>query len=102
MANIENAAGVGLSILIVTQIPQIYQTMMPFPCDIEREEPGSRRSSSIRKSEIVTALMSIGMGFAGSLITETPWPFVAALIITAYMTWHYESALRFDPEGVYE
>jgi hypothetical protein len=93
--NMENAAGVGLTILIVTQIPQIYQTMLPYPCDIEKEDPDSRYSKAVRKSNYVTAGLAVGMGFAGSLITQTPWPFFGALAITAFMVWHYNSAINY-------
>lgn len=102
MANLENAAGVGLAILIISQIPQFYQTLMPYPCDIEKEVPDGPRARALRKSEIVVTGMSVAMGFGGSLITQTPWPFLASLVVAGMMTFHYESSIRFDPTGIYE
>ena len=96
MATHENAAGIGLTILIATQIPSIYSNLLPFPCDIEKESPGSRYSSSIRKSEMQATIVAVGLGFAGALITETPWPFFAALAMAGIYLWHYETAVRYD------
>lgn len=100
MANYENAAGVGLTILIATQVPTLYSNLLPYPCDIEKEHPDSRYASSTRKSEIQATAVALGIGFAGALITGTPWPFFAALVMAGLTVWHYESAIRFDPTGV--
>lgn len=99
--NYEEAAGVGLAILIVTQIPQIYQTMMPYPNEIESHHPDERYCQSVSSSNVFTAGIAIALGFGGSLITQTPWPFFGALIITALMWHRYNKAVKFDPTGIY-
>lgn len=93
--NIENAAGVGLTILVVTQIPQLYANLLPYPVDIEKFHPEKREAMSARKSEIMAGGLAVGLGFAGSLITQTPWPFFAALVLVAALSWHYERAIRY-------
>jgi len=96
MVNSENAAGVGLSVLILLSVPTIFQTFLPPAAEITKEKPGSTYSSRLRKSEVYATVISVGLGFAGSMITNTPWPFMGAAAIAAAIIVHYEGCLRYD------
>lgn len=90
------AAGLGLALVILLQVPSLYGSFLPNPCDISREDPASKYSGRIRTSEIYATLIALGFGFAGSLITDSPWPFFAVVILCGAIVFHYESSLRFS------
>lgn len=89
------AAGLGLALIILLQIPGLYGSFLPNPCDVSRERPDSEYSGRIRKSETYATVIALGFGFAGSLITDSPWPFFAVAILCAAIVFHYETSLRF-------
>lgn len=93
---INNPTELGLLMMILLAIPSLYSNLLPYPCDLPKAPTGM-----VRKSEIQAGIMSVGIGFAGSLITNSPLPFFAAVAMTAFLTWHYESANRTKEDEVY-
>lgn len=98
MASNENAAGVGLSVVILLAVPTIFQTFLPPAAEVSQVAPKSPYSSRIRTSEIWAAVIAVGIGFGGSLVTGTPWPFMGAVAVAAAYIVHFESCLRYDME----
>lgn len=96
MANMNDASSVGLTMLILFEIPNIYSNLLPYPCDL----PGSP-TGLVRKSEIQAGILAAGIGLAGTLITNSPLPFFGALAVAAFLTWHYETANRMKEDEVY-
>lgn len=97
----ENATGVGLTVVILLAIPTIYQSFLPPAAEINKVKPGSTYCSRVRKSEIWATVIAIGIGFGGSMVTNTPWPFMGAAAIAAAYIVHFESCLRYDMEEVF-
>lgn len=89
------AAGLGLALVILLQVPNLYGSFLPKPCEVSREEPSSIYSGRIRKSELYATAIALGFGFAGSLITDSPWPFFGVAVLCAAIVFHYETSLRF-------
>jgi hypothetical protein len=87
--------------MILLEVSSIFSNTLPLPCDIEKVDPESRYGKSVRKSANFAIATAIGLGFAGTLITQTPWPFLGASAIGAFMYYQYHIAINFDPEGVY-
>lgn len=96
MKGIDNTSELGLMMLIIFEIPSIYANLLPYPCDLPKAPTGM-----VRRSEIQAGIMSVGIGFAGSLITNSPLPFFAAVAMAAFLTWHYETANRTAEDEVY-
>lgn len=99
MVNKENAAGVGLSILILLSVPTVFQTFLPPAAEVNKIHPTSTYSARVRRSEVYATAISVGLGFAGSVITGTPWPFMGAAAIAAAIIVHYEGCLRYEMDG---
>lgn len=95
MDNYTKAAGIGLALVILLQVPNLYSNLLPNPCDISRENPTSEYSRRIRVSELYATAVALSLGFVGSLVTDSPWPFFATAIIAGALVFHYESSLRY-------
>ena len=94
--NMENAAGVGLTLLIILQIPTLYSNMLPYPHEIQEVEPDHWKSKSMKSSAWKITGLALAIGFAGSLITQTPWPFIGTLAMVAYLMWQYTSCINYE------
>lgn len=88
-------AGAGLALVILLQVPGIYSNLLPTPCEISKEDPSSAYSRKIRQSEMYATAVALGLGFAGSLITSSPWPFFGVLLMAGALVFHYENSIRY-------
>lgn len=93
------AAGAGIALVILLQVPSVFGTFLPNPCDVSKERPGSQYSYRVRQSEIYAALIATALGVAGSYVANSPWPFFATMALVGVIVFHYESSLRYEMTG---
>ena len=88
---------VAISVIAATSVPNIFANMLPTPGDIqmgEGEEHDTRTLAIIRKGETHATLVSLALGIATSVVSKSPIPIIAVLIMVGYMLYLYENAIN--------
>lgn len=90
---------IATTILVMGEAAAIYSSFLPSWFTIsspffheQSAVEGNRKR--IRQGEIAASLLTIGVAFAGSAMTASPWPLVGGLATAAVMVAGYEYALR--------
>lgn len=79
-----------LTAAAVTNTTLAFFAFMPTPDDILRDEPGL----GMRINEVSAAAVSIGLGFALTVIGKNPTPLLAALVSSVALIAGYEYLAR--------
>lgn len=90
---------VALTVLVVSEVPNFWSGFLPSLFTIATfsggdEDKAAHTKRWIRRGEIQAAGLSVALGIAASMLAEEPWPFLGVLLISAYLAWQYEHALR--------
>ena len=88
---------VGIGVLIAFEIPNLFGNTMPHFYELADMDPCD--SKWIRHGEITGATISLGVSLAGTMITQSPWPLLIGIAITAFMLWQFEQALKCEPKN---
>lgn len=104
-----SAAGggqVATTILVMGEAAAIYSSFLPSWFTIsspffheQSAVEGNRRR--IRQGELAASILTVGVAFAGSAMTGSPFPLIGGLVTAAIMVAGYEYALR-NPATSYE
>lgn len=98
MDNITGAKA-GMFLLAVGEAPNFYAGFLPSLFTIatftgEGENKANHTKRWIRRGEVQATGVTILVGAATSLISESPWPLVGMLLMATYLLYQYEYALR--------
>lgn len=104
MAKNRSTEQVALTVLVVSEVPNFWSGFLPSLFTIATFSGGDERKqqhtkSWIRRGEIQALGLSIALGIAASILAEEPWPFIGVLLISGYLIWQYEAALRLGIQG---
>lgn len=90
---------IATTILVMGEAAAIYSSFLPSWFTIsspffheQGAVEGNRRR--IRQGEIAASFLTIGVAFAGSAMTGSPWPLLGGIITAGVMVAGYEYALR--------
>ena len=87
----------GIGVLIAFEIPNLFGNTLPHFYELADMDPCD--SKWIRHGEITGATISLGVALAGTMVTKSPWPLLIGVVITAFMIWQFEQALKCDPKS---
>lgn len=91
-----NNERLGLAMLAVSETRNFWSDNLPDLHTVAGEDtPASSLSETwVRRGEVQAFVLSLGLGVAASLLSSEPWPLVGAFLMSVYMAYQYESALR--------
>lgn len=93
-----DAKGAGLFLLAMGEAPNFYSGFLPslftiatFTGDSEQKEAHTK--FWIRRGEVQATGLTLAVGAATSLLSESPWPFIGMFLMACYLIFQYERAL---------
>lgn len=89
-----DAAAVGVVLTVAVQAPSSYQALTSAVVGIRNHQASGGDISDIRDAETISAVVIGLVGVAGSVVTRSAVPIVAALLADLVMIGIYEYALR--------
>lgn len=93
-----NASAAGMFLLAMGEAPNFYSGFLPSLFTIatftgDSEEKAQHTKRWIRRGEVQATGMTLIVGAATSLISNSPWPLVGMTIMAIYLVSQYEMAL---------
>ncbi len=92
------ASTVGLTILAVAEVPNMYSGLLPslFTISTFREDE-EHTKYWIRRGEVLASALSLAFGAGASLVSNSWAPLIGVLLMMVYLVFSYEYALRKGP-----
>lgn len=90
---------VALTVLVVSEVPNFWSGFLPSLFTIATFSGGDEQKAQhtkrwIRRGEIQATGLSLALGISASLLAGEPWPFIGVLLLSFYLAYQYEHALR--------
>lgn len=100
-----SAEGWGIALLVAFEVPNLFSGLLPSLFTISTftnasAEKAEHAKKWIRKGEIQAAVVSLGLGVGGTVVTKSPWPLLLTILMIMWLGWQYESALRGAADGL--
>lgn len=95
-----DAAAVGVVLTVAVQAPASYQALTSAVIGIRSHTQNGGTVKDIRDAEIISAVVVGLVGVAGSVVTKSPVPVIAAVLADMVMIGIYEYALRTRHDAV--
>lgn len=93
MAEDKNAAA-GIFLMALAEAFNVYGALNSSPWTAENFGADPEKARSCRRYVLQADIVNIALGIGTSIIAESPAPFLGILIISVYMHYCYERALR--------
>lgn len=93
MDNSKSAAA-GIFLMALAEAFNVYGALNSSPWTAENFGADAEKAASCRKYVLQADLVNVALGVGTSLVAENPWPLIGIGLITVYMHWMYEKALR--------
>lgn len=93
MDNSKSAAA-GIFLMALAEAFNVYGALNSSPWTAENFGADPEKASSCRKYVLQADLVNVALGVGTSLVAANPWPLIGIGLITVYMHWMYEKALR--------
>jgi hypothetical protein len=94
MAEGKNLQMLGLAILAASEVPNFLAGMLPSLMTIQRFGAEEEDLRSLRRGEAIGSVLALGVGFGATLVADSPWPFLATVVVLLIMLGAYEHAIR--------
>jgi hypothetical protein len=94
MADTSLASGAALTLMALAEGFNVYGALNSSPWTAENFGADPDKARSCRHYVLQADAVNILLGIGTSLIAKSPWPLVGLLIITLYMHYAYERALK--------
>lgn len=94
MADTSLASGAALTLMALAEGFNVYGALNSSPWTAENFGADPDKARSCRHYVLQADAVNILLGIGTSLIAKNPWPLVGLLIITVYMHYAYERALK--------
>jgi hypothetical protein len=90
---------IALTVLVVSEVPNFWSGFLPSLFTIATFSGGDEKKAAhtkrwIRRGEVQAMGLSLALGIAASILAEEPWPFVGVVLISLYLVYQYENALK--------
>jgi hypothetical protein len=90
---------VALTVLVVSEVPNFWSGFLPSLFTIATFSGGDEVKAEhtkhwIRRGEVQATGLSIALGVSASLLAGEPWPFIGVVLLSCYLAYQYEHALR--------
>jgi hypothetical protein len=73
------------SFTVALAVPGIFGFFCPGILDVR-----NHAQDDVRRQQAKAAVAALGVGAAATAASKTPWPFLLAIAITAFILWQYE------------
>jgi hypothetical protein len=93
-ANPQTAASAGIFLMALAEAFNVYGALNSSPWTAENFGADEEKARSCRRYVLQADIVNIALGIGTSLISESPWPLLGIGLITLYMHWMYEKALK--------
>ncbi len=94
MADTQSAAGAGIFLMALAEAFNVYGALNSSPWTAENFGADPEKARSCRRYVIQADVVNVALGIGSSLISRSPWPLLGILVITVYMHYMYERALK--------
>lgn len=94
MADAKTAAGAGIFLMAVGEAFNVYGALNSSPWTAESFGADPVKARSCRHYVLQADAANIILGIGASIVAESPAPLLGILVITVFMHWQYEKALR--------
>lgn len=89
-----SAAEVGVILLVAAEAPQAYSAFLPSIMTIRTFVDDPDAVYDIREGEVLGSAFVLLISVAGTLLTDSPWPFIVGILTIVAMVGVYEYALQ--------
>lgn len=87
-------AGAGIFLMALAEAFNVYGALNSSPWTAENFGADPEKARSCRRYVIQADVVNVALGVGTSMISKSPWPLLGILVITVYMHWMYERALK--------
>lgn len=94
MADSAAAAGAGIFLMALAEAFNVYGALNSSPWTAENFGADPEKAASCRRYVLQADVVNIALGIGSSLIAKNPWPLLGIAVITVYMHYMYERALK--------
>jgi hypothetical protein len=94
MASAETTAGAGIFLMALAEAFNVYGALNSSPWTAENFGADPEKARSCRRYVLQADAVNVALGIGTSLIAKNPWPLLGILVITVYMHYMYEKALK--------
>lgn len=91
---VDKGAAAGIFLMALAEAFNVYGALNSSPWTAENFGADEEKARSCRRYVLQADVINIALGVGTSLIAESPAPFLGILLITVYMHYMYERALR--------
>lgn len=90
----ENSAAAGIFLMALAEAFNVYGALNSSPWTAENFGADPEKAKSCRHYVLQADIVNIALGIGSSMVAKSPWPLAGILVITVYMHYCYERALR--------
>lgn len=90
----QTSANAGIFLMALAEAFNVYGALNSSPWTAENFGADPEKARSCRRYVLQADVVNVALGIGTSLISESPWPLLGIGLITIYMHWMYERALR--------
>lgn len=94
MPSPQTAADAGIFLMALAEAFNVYGALNSSPWTAENFGADPEKAKSCRRYVLQADVVNIALGIGTSLISESVWPLLGIGLITIYMHWMYERALK--------
>jgi hypothetical protein len=94
MPNANKSAEAGIFLMALAEAFNVYGALNSSPWTAENFGADPEKAKSCRAYVLQADLVNLALGVGTSLVAENPWPLIGIGLITVYMHWMYEKALK--------
>ena len=94
MAEAQTAASAGIFLMALAEAFNVYGALNSSPWTAENFGADPDKARSCRQYVLQADVVNVALGIGTSIISKTPWPLLGILLITVYMHYMYERALK--------
>jgi hypothetical protein len=94
MASADTTAGAGIFLMALAEAFNVYGALNSSPWTAENFGADPEKARSCRRYVLQADAVNLALGIGTSLIAGNPWPLLGIAVITVYMHWMYERALK--------
>jgi len=88
------AAGAGLFILAIGEVPNYYSGILPSWMTIRRFSGDERDTGTLRWGMVAASVFALGVGVGASFLAHSIWPLVGTIAGMVFLVCGYEWAIR--------
>jgi hypothetical protein len=96
MAEKRSSETIALAIITIAEVPNFFSGLLPSLFTIGHFSNDESEESIywIRRGEINALGLSLALGLGSSLLSKSAAPFIGSVLMSAFLIYHYETALR--------